>query len=333
MTDLYPLLMSPMFDPRPWGTLDLSPIYPNHRFSEKIGESWLTGDDGKVANGPLRGKSLSELSAKFGRDLVGEAANDPGRFPLLSKFLFPYEKLSVQVHPDDEVARRTGYPCGKTECWYIVHAKSGAQIALGLKPGVTSTQFEQAIHRQRAEELLNWINIFPGEMIYVAGGTVHTLGPGSIIVETQQQSDTTYRLYDYGRPRELHLKEGLAALKEKVASGKVMRPAPTTIKGTKNRRSPLVTSPYFVVEMFELKEPQDFRTRDEGDKSSVQILVAIEGCGMIEAHGTEAVTLAKGDAVVVPAAVGDFRVRPQWTVDFLKAALPGNAVPEPSTRL
>jgi mannose-6-phosphate isomerase len=333
MSDLYPLLMSPVFDPRPWGTLDLSPIYPNHRFEEKIGESWLTGDDGKVANGHLRGKSLAQLSTQYGRDLVGEAAPDSGRFPLLTKFLFPHEKLSVQVHPDDEAARRAGQPCGKTECWYVAHAKAGAQIALGLKPGVTRTQLEQAIQQQRAEDLLNWINVFPGEMIYVAGGTVHTLGPGSIMVETQQQSDTTYRLYDYGRGRELHLKEGLAAVKEHVASGKVIRPAPTTVNGTSNRRSPLVASPFFVVERYELKEPQDFRTGGESAKSSVQILVAVEGCAVIEARGSEPVTLAKGDAVVVPASIGDFNVRPQWAVEFLKAALPGAALPEPATRL
>jgi mannose-6-phosphate isomerase len=333
MADLYPLLMSPVFDPRPWGALDLSPIYPNHRFQEKIGESWLTGDDGKVANGPLRGKSLAELSTQYGRELVGEAANDSSRFPLLTKFLFPHEKLSVQVHPDDEAARRVGQPCGKTECWYVAHAKAGAQIALGLKPGVTRAQFEQAIQQQRAEDFLNWINVFPGEMIYVAGGTVHTLGPGSIIVETQQQSDTTYRLYDYGRPRALHLKEGLAAVKERVRSGKVIRPAPTLVNGTKNRRSPLVASPFFVVEMYELKEPQDFRTRDKAGKSSVQILVAVEGCAVIEARGAEPVTLAKGDAVVVPASVGDFHVRPQWTAELLKAALPSIALPEPETRL
>lgn len=337
MTDLYPLLMSPVFDPRPWGTTDLSPIYPSHRFDEKIGESWLTGDDGKVANGPLRGKSLAELSSQYARELVGEAANDASRFPLLTKFLFPHEKLSVQVHPDDEAARRVGQPCGKTECWYVVHAKPGAQIALGLKSGATQAQFEEAIHQQRAEELLNWINVFPGEMIYVAGGTVHTLGPGSIIVETQQQSDTTYRLYDYGRPRELHLKEGLAAVKERVPSGKVIRPAPTIVDGTKNRRSPLVASPFFVVELYELKEPQDFRTRDssrdEIGKSSVQILVAVEGCAVIEARGAEPVTLAKGDAVVVPASIEDFHLRPQWSVEFLKAALPGIALPEPATRI
>src|ERR1700674_382339 len=280
MNDLYPLLMSPAFDPRPWGTTDLSPIYPNHRFEEKIGESWLTGDNCKVANGHLRGKSLAELSAQYGKDLVGEAARDSSRFPLLLKFLFPHEKLSMQVHPDDEAARRAGQPCGKTECWYVAHARSGAQIALGLKPGVTRAQFEEAIHQQRAEELLNWVNVFPGEMIYVAGGTVHTLGPGSIIVETQQQSDTTYRLYDYGRPRELHLKEGLAVIKEKTGAGKVVRPAPSKLNGGTNRRAPLIASRYFVVDMFELKQAHSFRTNDESGKRSVQILVAVEGCGI-----------------------------------------------------
>src|ERR1700683_948888 len=272
MSDLYPLLMSPVFDPRPWGALDLSPVYPNHRFDEKIGESWLTGGDGKVANGHLKGKSLAELTTQYGRELVGEAAQDPSRFPLLTKFLFPHEKLSVQVHPDDDAAHRAGEPCGKNECWYVVHAKPGAQVALGLKAGTSRQEFEQAIQQKRAEELLNWINIFPGEMIYVAAGTVHTLGPGSIMLETQQQSDTTYRLYDYGRPREVHLKQGLAVRKEKVASGKVIRPAPSAIAGTKNRRSPLVTSSYFVVELYELKDPNDFRTVDESGKSSVQIM-------------------------------------------------------------
>jgi mannose-6-phosphate isomerase len=331
MSDLYPLLMRPLFDPRPWGGHDLSPIYPNHRFEENIGEAWLTGDECTVANGPLRGKSLAELSAEYGRGLVGDAALDPHGFPLLLKFLFPHEKLSVQVHPDDEAAHRAGGPHGKTECWYVAHAKPGAQVALGLKQGVTRGQFEQAIRGQTAEELLNWMNVFPGEMIYVAGGTVHTLGPGSIIVETQQQSDTTYRLYDYGRPRELHLQAGLEALKERPGSGKVLRPAPVEIDGAKNRRAPLISAPYFVVEMFDLKQPQLFHTRDE--KSSAEIMVVLEGCGVVESAGNESVTAAKGDAVVVPASLGEFSVRPQWTMEFLKAAVPGEMLPEPAIRL
>ena len=333
MGNLYPLLMLPAFDARPWGTRDLSPIYPNHKFEEKIGEAWLSGDDCKVANGPLTGKTLSQLSEEHQRELVGEAARDARRFPLLLKFLFPQEKLSVQVHPDDAQALRVGQPWGKTECWYIAHAKPGAQIALGLMPGVTVKQFEEAIHDQRAEEVLNWMNVYAGDMIYVAGGTVHTLGPGSIVVETQQQSDTTYRLSDYGRPRELHLKDGMAAVKEKVDSGKVVRPAPAQIDGGKNRHAPLVKAPYFVVDMFEAKEPLELLAHDDSGRSSVQILVAVEGCGVIEAHGMDPVTLAKGDAVIVPASIGKFAVRPQWALEFLRAYVPGNPTPEPQTRM
>ncbi len=333
MRNLYPLLMLPAFDPRPWGTHDLSPIYPNRQFEEKIGEAWLTGDECKVANGPLTGQTLAKVSEQYQRELVGDAARDARRFPLLLKFLFPHEKLSVQVHPDDEQARRLEQPWGKTECWYVAHAKPGAQIALGLKPGVTVTQLEDAIQDKRAEELLNWLNVYTGDMIYVAGGTVHTLGPGSVIVETQQQSDTTYRLYDYGRPRELHLKDGMAAVKLNVASGKVVRPAPAQIRGSHNRQAALVAAPYFVVDMFEMKDPQELSTRDDSGKTSAQILVAVEGCGAVETAGAEPVTFAKGDAVVVPASVEKFTVRPQWTLEFLRARVPGAALPEPETRM
>jgi len=333
MTQLYPLLMSPAFDPRPWGTLDLSAIYPNAKFNERIGESWLTGDNCIVTNGPLAKRSLSDLSKEFGADLVGTAARDSQRFPLLMKFLFPEEHLSVQVHPDDVTAQSFGEPWGKTECWYVAHSKPGSQIGLGLKPGVTRAQLEQSIHENRAEELLNWIKVYQGEMIYVAGGTVHTLGPGSVIVETQQQSDTTYRLYDYGRPRPLHLERGLASVKEHNASGKVIRPAPVAINGGKSKQSSMIAAPYFTVDMFELKEPQNFQTAVGPDKNSVQILTAIDGCGVVESQGRDPVTFTKGDAVVVPASVRDFTVRPQWQLEFLKASVPSGIVPEPATRL
>jgi mannose-6-phosphate isomerase len=322
-----------MFDPRPWGTFDLAPIYPNHKFNEKIGEAWLTGDNCLVSNGPLANRTLADLSKEFGAELVGAAARDPQRFPLLLKFLFPEEKLSVQVHPDDATAQTFGEPWGKTECWYVAHARPGAQIALGLKSGVTRVQFESAIHEKRAEELLNWVNVYQGEMIYVAGGTVHTLGPGAVIVETQQQSDTTYRLYDYGRPRPLHLERGIASIKEHVVSGKVIRPAPVNIDGGKGRLSAMITAPYFTVDLFELKAPHEFSTRDASGRDSVQILVAVDGCGIVEVAGLAPVTLAKGDAVVIPAALSEFTVRPQWAVEFLKAFVPGIPTPEPATRL
>jgi mannose-6-phosphate isomerase len=333
MTQLYPLLMSPAFDPRPWGTLDLSPIYPNHKFNEKIGEAWLTGDNCVVTNGPFAKRTLSDLSKELGPELVGTAARDPQRFPLLLKFLFPEEKLSVQVHPDDVTAQGFGEPWGKTECWYVAHARPGSQIGLGLKAGVTREQFEQAIQENRAENLLNWINVYQGEMIYVAGGTVHTLGPGAVIVETQQQSDTTYRLYDYGRPRPLHLERGIASVKEKVASGKVIRPAPLALNGGKSRQSSMIAAPYFTVDLLELNEPHDFSTRDDSGKDSVQILVAVEGAGVVDCPGQAPVTLGKGDAVVIPAVMERFAVRPQGSLEFLKAHVPGKTLPEPATQL
>jgi mannose-6-phosphate isomerase len=331
MSDLYPFLMQPLFDPRPWGTLDLSPVY-SRRFDEKIGESWLTGDHCKIQNGPLAGKSLAELASRYKRELVGDAPSDENRFPLLAKFLFPHEKLSVQVHPDDDDARAIGQPCGKTECWYVAHATPTAKIALGLKPGTTRGEFEKSINENRAEELLNWIKVAAGDMIYVAGGTVHTLGPGSIIVETQQQSDTTFRLYDYGRPRELHLKDGIRVIKEKVASGKV-RPQPFAKCGTNgNRALPLVESRCFAVEKFDLHGGHEFDLSGKG-KTSPQILVVVEGAAVLEAAGYDSVHFTKGDAVVVPANIQQFRVQPEGEVQFLKSYVPGRDVPEPDTFL
>ena len=118
MSDLYPLLLIPIFDERPWGVLDLRPVY-TRVVKDRIGESWLTWEDSRVANGPFAGHTLGELAKQYGRDLVGTASPYADRFPLLVKFLFPSEKLSVQVHPDDAQAKRVGQPCGKTECWYV----------------------------------------------------------------------------------------------------------------------------------------------------------------------------------------------------------------------
>lgn len=329
MSDLYPLLMQPLFDPRPWGTRDLSPIYPR-RFEEKIGESWLTGDHCKVQNGPLAGKSLADLAARYKRQLVGDASADAGRFPLLAKFLFPHEKLSVQVHPDDADARAIGQPWGKTECWYVAHATPEAEIGLGLKAGTTRAQFEKAIHENRAEELLNWIKVDAGDLIYVAGGTVHTLGPGAIIVETQQQSDTTFRLYDYGRPRELHLEHGLRVIKDQVASGKVKPRAFSKSGMNGNRVLPLVESPYFSVERLELHGEHKFDFSGDG-KSSAQILIAVEGSATLTAAACAPVKFGRGDAVVVPASVSQVNVKPEDEVQFLRSYVPGKAMPPPET--
>jgi mannose-6-phosphate isomerase len=335
MSDLYPLLLKPEFVERIWGTRDLSPLYGPAPGDSPIGEVWLTGDRCQVANGALAGMSLGELCRRYGRDLVGETAPESDRFPLLVKFLFPRDKLSVQVHPDDETAHRAGLPCGKTECWYVLQAEPGAKIGLGLKPGTTREQFGRAIEEIRAEQLLNWIDVRAGEMFYVDAGTVHAIGPGSILLETQQNSDTTYRLYDYGRPRELHVQQGLAALKETTRAGKVESEGDADF-------AVLVTSPCFVVEKHRLESDKSgksckFMTGSNDEEfswRSVEILVGLNGCGVVEAQGCEPVTLGRGDAVVVPAAIEQYSVRGQWEVECLTITLPPRvAVEEPNTRL
>ncbi len=321
MSELYPFLLIPIFDERPWGVRDLRPIY-TRAVKEPIGETWLTWEDNRIANGPFAGRTLGELARQFGPDLVGQAAPYEDRFPLLVKFLFPGDKLSVQVHPDDVQARKNGQPCGKTECWYVFHAQPGAQVALGLKPGVTLSQFEQAIRDTRAEDLLNWVDVHTNDMLYVSAGTVHTIGGGMILVETQQTSDITYRLYDYGRPRELHIAEGLAATKLHTNAGKVVRHGG-------DEPAVLVRSPFFQVEKMRIRGP----LHSEATRDSPQVLVAVEGSGIVESQGMEPISFATGDAVVVPASVRDYMVRPQWELELMRMSLPTGAVAEPQTEL
>jgi len=323
MADLYPLRLSPYFSERVWGTRDLSPYFTAPG-TEPIGEVWLTGDECKVIDGPLAGTSLAELSRRFQRKLVGNSAPEPDRFPLLIKFLFPHQKLSVQVHPDDASARRIGQPWGKTECWYVLQASPGANVGLGLKPGTTRQQFERAIHELGAEGLLNWIDLTPGDMIFVDAGTVHTIGPGSVLVETQQSSDTTFRLYDFGRPRELHVKQGLAAMKEVTCAGKV---APVLAD---RMCAVLISNPYFRVKKFHLRGQTEEGAESASQaavptRGSVQIVVGLEGAGIIETRSHAPVMFGRGEAVVIPAVIDQFTVRPQWEVEFLAMTVPPKA--------
>src|SRR5215469_16005053 len=289
MSTLYPFLLIPIFDERPWGVRDLRPVY-TRIVKEPIGESWLTWNDNRIANGPFAGRTLGEIALEFKRDLVGTATVYENRFPLLVKFLFPAEKLSVQVHPDDAAAQRVGEPCGKTECWYVLEAQPGAKVALGLKPGTTIVEFEASIRENRAEDLLNWINVVAGDMLFVAAGTVHTIGGGMVLVETQQTSDVTYRLYDYGRPRELHFEDGIAAIKLYTRAGKVVQQAG-------DDPNLLVRSPFFQVEKLKLTTPLNIGVTPK----SPHIIVAISGSGIVESPGMEPISFAKGEAVVVPA--------------------------------
>ena len=343
MCDLYPLLLLPDFRERVWGARDLAPIYPNYKVEdEPIGEVWLTGDECRVANGPLAGQTLGDLAKRYGRELVGQAAPEPDRFPLLLKFLFPRQKLSVQVHPTDEDARRAGLPCGKSECWYIVSAEIDAQVGLGLKPGTSRADFEAAVRRgDRADQLLNWIYVRPGEIIYNPAGTVHTIGPGSVLLETQQNSDTTYRLYDYGRPRELHLELGLAVMKEKTVAGKVRPEVPDPervpdlrphLQSKRSARvAQLLAAPNFVISHWKLDEDDLVTMQSVG--LSPHVLIVLEGCGTVDAGKSARFTLARGDAVVVPAGVSDCRLSPQWDLELFSVMIGLPEIPEPETTL
>jgi mannose-6-phosphate isomerase len=326
MRDLYPLLLRPQFRERVWGSRNLAPIYSQEITGAPIGEAWLTGDDCQVAGGALAGCALADLTREFGSDLVGDTAPQPQRFPLLIKFLFPRDKLSVQVHPDDETAMRAGEPCGKTECWYVLDAEPHAQIALGLKAGTRKAEVESAIRETRLEQLLNWITVRAGDMFYVDAGTVHAIGPGSVIVETQQNSDTTYRLYDYGRPRELHIEAGLLAVKEMTHAGRVL--AGLAENGNGKRQQNLITSPCFIVDKFHLTQPWQFQ-RPQHARRSVWCLSVVRGCGMIEYAGSAPQMFSTGEAIVVPAAVDRFILKPQWEVEFLCSSLPAEPVAHP----
>jgi len=324
MSALYPFLLLPEFFERVWGTRDLRPYFSRVADGEPIGEVWLTGESCKVANGPFAGQTLRQLAKQYGTELTGDASPQPTRFPLLIKFLFPRQKLSVQVHPDDEAARLLGEPCGKTECWYVARAIAGAQVGLGLRPGINREMFRLAIEANQAEHMLNWLDVRTGEMIYVDAGTVHAVGPNSIIVETQQSCDITYRLYDYGRPRELHLDRGMEAIKEKTHAGRV---APNTVLA----HQLLVSSPCFIVEKYKIDGPVTLES--EPGKSSVQVLVSLDGGAALECAGSQPLTFMRGEAVVIPASSPAVTLRPQWSAEVLRMRLPAQTVEEPKTTL
>jgi len=212
----------------------------------------------------------------------------------------------------------------------VLKAEAGSQIGLGLRPGTSKAEVERAIREVRMEQLLNWIDVREGDLIYVHAGPVHAIGPGAVIVETQQNSDTTYRLYDYGRPRELHIEHGLRATKEQTHAGKVIAGDPQIVGG--KTQTNLVTSPCFVIDKFQVDRPWEFR-RPRHAKRSVWCLTALRGYGVIESDGAAPVTFSSGEAVVVPAAAERFTLKPQWNLEFLCASLPTERVGHPETVL
>jgi mannose-6-phosphate isomerase len=297
-TKLAPLRLKPWFSERVWGKRDLRPWYSDIVTAEPIGEAWLTGPQCLVESGPFQGKTLAEVGITTGRE-----------FPLLVKLLFPAEKLSVQVHPDDAQAAQLGERRGKTECWYVLEAEPRAYVSLGLKQGTGIAEVKAGVIDGTMEKFLEQVPVAAGDMLFVDAGTVHAIGPGVVLLETQQTSDVTYRLFDYGRPRELHLEKGLQVMKAKTSAGKI---APKRMAGFTR----LIEQRYFVVDRFDVKAAERVSFVMQGDGC----LVSLNGAGEVHCDGNE-VDLKLAEAVVALAG-SEIEVRSVAGVSFVRCIAP-----------
>lgn len=315
---LSPFRIEPAFVGRVWGFRDLRPWYDysvdegSSSDHQPIGEVWLTGDDCRVATGPHTGKSLANLFKEQPKALLGERAPS-GDSPLLLKVIFAREKLSVQVHPDDKLAQKYGQPRGKTECWYALSADPDARVAVGMKAGVTPEAVRAGITSGTLEESLQVLPVSTGDMIFVDAGTVHAIWPGSILLETQQNCDLTYRMYDYGRPRELHIDKSLEAMKLTTRAGKV------PVK-TLEDRSVLVDQDYFCVERIPVKFSRSSSTLPAQDepKPGLSYLFAAAGLGRITSPSFGEVELPTRGIVAIPASSPVFAVQDLGGLDLIR---------------
>jgi mannose-6-phosphate isomerase len=310
--ELAPFRIAPLYDPRVWGFRDLRPWYDHVAEGDPIGEVWLTGEECLIATGPHAGQKLAGLFAQASEALLGAEAPSSAS-PLLIKVLFAREKLSVQVHPDDTMAQKYGQPRGKTECWYALAAEPGALVALGLKPGVTLDQVREGIHAGTLETSLHMLPVAAGDLIFVDAGTVHAIWPGSILLETQQNCDLTYRMYDYGRGRELHIEKALEATRLVTRAGKVPARMLTD-------RTILIDVDYFRVERIPIAGNRSSASlRGEGEPArGLAYLFAAAGAGKIAGPGFEPVDLPARGMVAVPAASPAFTVEDAGGLDLIR---------------
>jgi mannose-6-phosphate isomerase len=274
-----------------------------------VGEAWLTGPECVVETGPMAGQTLAAVVVEAGDVLGGAGASIDGRpeFPLLVKMLFPSDKLSVQVHPDDAHAQAMGQPRGKTECWYVLEAEPGAAVALGLREGADADAVRAAVADGSLEGLLQQVPVTAGDMVFVDAGTVHAIGPGVVLLETQQTSDTTFRLYDYGRPRELHLEQGLRVMKTRTAAGKVQ---PRVMDGFVR----LIEQQYFMVDRYQIAPGSEIVVPTD----ALGCLVCLAGTGVVESEGYEPVEMLAGRAVVLPLSSGPVSVTSDQAASFVR---------------
>src|SRR5579875_799453 len=299
-----PFVLQPILVERIWGTQDLAPWSSAAVAGGPVGEIWLTAESCKVQTGPAAGRTLAELT-KANSTAMGDPRGEG--FPLLIKLLFPREKLSVQVHPGDREAQALGMPRGKTECWYVLSAEPGAEVAVGLREPSTQAEVKAAITDGSLESKLQMIPVKAGDMVFVDAGTIHAIGPGMVVLETQQYSDTTYRLWDYGRPRELHVEAGTAVTRAITKAGLV---EPRQMDGFTR----LVDCEYFAVDRFALQPGSD---AVPGAVEKLQILIALtEGC--TAKTNSEILALPRGHAVILPAGSGPVRLQAESAAEVIR---------------
>lgn len=314
---LYPLTFEPILKERVWGGRKLAELYRKQLSgTSPVGESWEISDRPEamsvVANGPLAGRDLHWLIENFGKELIGNTRLYGGRFPLLIKILDCRERLSLQVHPPgDKAAALGGEP--KTEMWYVAEAASGAELYVGLKRGCTREEFVAKIHTGTVESCFHKARVQTGDAMFLPSGRVHALGAGLVIFEIQQNSDTTYRVFDWnrvgldGKPRQLHVEQSMASIDFADFE-------PEPIRASANqRRVALVSDPLFAVELVRFS-PDDNLSLEAG---KMQILGVTSGEARVHAAPSD-LALSAGQFCLVPACLEGVVVRAENAATFLR---------------
>ena len=307
MPSLYPLIFEPIFKERVWGGRNLERLYGKKLpQAAVVGESWeisdRPGDVSVIKNGPLAGKDLHWLVENHLTDLLGDAKLEAGRFPLLIKLLDAQDKLSLQVHPPAaKAAELRGDP--KTEMWFVADALPDAELYVGLKHGVTRASFERQVADGSVAECFHRVPVKAGDAMFLPSGRVHAIGAGLVIFEIQQNSDTTYRVFDWnrvgldGKPRELHVPQSLASIDFNdfepalVNDEKIVRP------NFEFRQ--LVKDPLFTVEQFIIHSRGDMLFR----RKRMQIIGVVSGQVSVGSTAGEAVVLCAGEFCLMPASL------------------------------
>jgi mannose-6-phosphate isomerase len=317
--------LEPFFSPRIWGQRSLAPWYPDKiNLKEPLGEAWLTAFESRVANGPFAGKSLQESWHAMPAEWRGSRLASVAEFPVLIKFIFPNDKLSIQVHPNDAYAAKYEQNAGgrgKTEMWHLVCARPGAEIMLGLEPGVNKENFLRALAASTVETLLVHLPVQTGDTYFVPAGTQHAIGPGMVICEIQEYSDLTYRVYDYGRvdsagkPRELHIEKALEVTNFSGGSGGKIEPL--ALHSPDAKKYLLAACEFFATERWDCNRT----TPLESDPREFQLFVVLEGTGAFH-DAEQAFPYHPGEAWFLPANSPTILLQPDGASSVLRVTVP-----------